>query len=69
MEYVFDFVQQFLGSAEAECRNHDGALVRQCSIDGSFKALLALHAVRVQAVAVGAFEYQDVGTLRRLDAA
>lgn len=63
VEDVFQLVEQLLCSAQAECWDEDGALVRKGAVDGGFQALLALAAVWVQAVAVGTFEHQDVGAL------
>lgn len=60
VEDVFQLVEQLLCSAQAECWDEDGALVRKGAVDGGFQALLALAAVWVQAVAVGTFEHQDV---------
>lgn len=65
VEDVFDFVEQLLGATGTECRNQDGAMVSQRLIDRLFEALLAVGTVFMQAVAVGAFQHQDVGSLRR----
>ena len=66
MNQVFEFVEQFLGAADAERRDEDGALVFQCVVDRGLQAHLASAAVFVHAVAVGAFEDEDVGVLRRV---
>ncbi|MCY1295848.1 hypothetical protein D9M70_452080 [compost metagenome] len=58
---VFQFVEQFLGAADAEGGDQHGAVVGQCLLDDGLQALLARAAVVVQAVAVGAFQHQGVG--------
>lgn len=69
MEDVFDLVEQLLGAAEAEGGDEDGAVVGQGAVDDGFEALLAVAAVAVETVAVGAFQDEDVGALRGLDRA
>ncbi|MNO81025.1 hypothetical protein D3C76_722500 [compost metagenome] len=64
MQYVLELVEQFLGAAQAECRDEDGALVCQGTIDGIFQTLPAVAAMRMQAVTIGAFQHQYVSTLR-----
>lgn len=65
MEDVFDFVEQFLGTAGTECRNEEGAMVSQGLICCLLEPLLAVSVVFMQAVAVGTFQHQDVGALWR----
>lgn len=65
MEDVFDFVEQFLGTAGTECRNEEGAMVSQGLICCLLEPLLAVSVVFMQAVAVGNFQHQDVGALWR----
>ena len=60
---VFDFVQQFLGTADTERGDKHTAAVLQCALDGLAQGFGALFAVFVDAVAVGAFYYQFVATL------
>lgn len=60
---VFELVEQFLGAADAERGDQHGALVFQGLFDNGFESLAAGAAVFVEAVAVGAFEHQDVGAL------
>lgn len=66
MNDVFQLVEQLLGAADAEGRDQHGALVAQGVLDDGFEALAAAGAVFVQAVAVGAFEHQDVCPFGRL---
>ncbi|MNP00718.1 hypothetical protein D3C76_925130 [compost metagenome] len=66
MKNVFEFVQQLLGAAEAERRNEQCALVSQGAVDGRFQSLMTVACRRVQAVAVGAFQYQYIGPFRGL---
>ncbi len=65
MNDVFQFVEQFLGAADAEGRDQYRAAVGQGMLDDVFQALPAGTAVFVQAVAVGAFDHQDVRAVRR----
>lgn len=58
---VFELVEQFLGAADAEGGDQHGAAVGQGMFDDLLQALAAGAAVLVQAVAVGAFQHQDVG--------
>ncbi len=58
---VFEFVEQFLGAADAEGGDQHGAVVGQGLLDDGFEALFACAAVFMKTVAVGAFEHQDVG--------
>lgn len=60
------FVQQFLGPADAESRDHDGAAVLQRMLDGGLQAQAAHTTVFMVAVAVGALQHHGVRTLRRL---
>lgn len=64
MDDVFQLVEQFLGAADAEGGYQHGAVVGQSVFDDLLQALAAGAAVFVQAVAVGAFQHQNVGTLR-----
>lgn len=66
MNYVFEFVEQLLGAANAEGGDQDGAVVSQGLFEDGFEALAAGLAVFMQAVALGAFKHQDNGALRRL---
>jgi hypothetical protein len=60
---LFQLVQQFLSTANAEGRNQYGALILQRMFDDGFEALTAIGTVLVQAVAVGAFKHEDIGSL------
>ena len=55
VEDVFELEQQLLSAAQAERWNQDGAMVLQGAIDHLLQLLLAIAAIRVQAVTVGAF--------------
>jgi hypothetical protein len=57
----FQFVQQFLGAADAERRDHDRAPVVQRAIDQRPQPLAPVAATVVAAVAIGAFQHQDIG--------
>ena len=63
---VFQLVEQFLGSPDAEGGDQHAATVPQGPLDRRLETLAAGAAVVVQAVAVGAFEHQDVGPVGRL---
>ena len=56
-------VQQLLSAANAEGRNQYGALILQRMFDDGFETLTAAGTVLVQAVAVGAFKHEDIGSL------
>ena len=62
----FQLVEQFLRTAHAEGGQYYGAAVFQRAIDGGFQAVATVAPVFMQAVAVGAFEYQGVGAVWRL---
>lgn len=49
MQDVFDFVEQFLGTAGTECRNEEGAMVSQGLICCLLEPLLAVSVVFMQA--------------------
>jgi len=61
---LFEFVEQFLGAADAKCGNEDGAMAFEGLLDDGFESLSAVLPVFMKAVAVGAFQHQDVGALR-----
>ncbi len=63
VDQAFEFVQQFLRAADAEGRDHDRAAVAQGVLDGGLEALDSGLAAFVAAVAVGAFQHDDVGSL------
>lgn len=65
MDDFFQLVEQLLRAAEAERGNQYRAFVLQGVLDNGLEALPALGAVFVQAVAVGAFQHEDVGALGR----
>jgi hypothetical protein len=60
---VFEFVEQLLRTADAERWDDDSAAVFQGVFDGGLEAFLAGGAVFVDAIAVGAFEDEDVRAL------
>lgn len=65
---VEDFLQleqQLLRSADTERRNEHRALVGQRPLDGSLQPLAAVRAILVAAVAIGAFENQQIGAFGR----
>jgi hypothetical protein len=58
---LFEFVEQFLGAADAEGRDEQAALVAEGVFAERLQALPAILAAFVAAVAVGAFQHDDVG--------
>jgi hypothetical protein len=62
---LFQFVEQFLGAADAEGRDEQAALVAEAAFAEGLQALPAILAAFVGAVAVGAFEDDDVGAVGR----
>jgi hypothetical protein len=64
---LFEFVQQFLGAADAEGRDeHRAALVAEGVFADRLQPLPAIRRLLVAAVAVGALQHDDVGGIRRL---
>lgn len=63
---VFQFVQQFLRTADAECGDEHRTVVFQCLGDDRLQALAASAPVLVQAIAIGAFQHHDVCPIGRL---
>lgn len=66
LDDVFQLVEQFLGAADAECRDQYGALITQRLLDDGFETLPTALAVFMEAVAIGAFEHEDIGAFGRL---
>jgi hypothetical protein len=58
---LFQFVEQFLRAADAEGRDEQAALVAEGVFAQRLQALAAVLAAFVAAVAVGAFQHDDVG--------
>ena len=65
VEDLLQLEQQLLRSADTERRNEHRALVGQSPLDGSLQPLAAVRAILVAAVAIGAFENQQIGALGR----
>lgn len=65
MDDVFQLVEQLLRSADAEGWNEHRAVVGQGMFDNLLQALTSGAAIFMQAVTVGTFQYQDVGTAWR----
>ncbi len=63
-EDLLQFVEQFLGSADAERRNEHAALVGQRTFDRGLQALAPVGAIFVAAIAIGTLQHQQVGPLR-----
>lgn len=66
MNDFFQFVKQLLSATDAERWDQNGALILESVFDNGFQALPAAGAVFIQAVAVGAFQHQDVCPFGRL---
>jgi hypothetical protein len=62
---LFEFVEQFLRAADAEGGDEQAALVAESVFADRLQALPAVLAAFVGAVAVGAFEDDDVGAVGR----
>lgn len=63
VEDVLQLVEQFLGTADAEGRDQDGALVLQGAGQYPLQPLLAFLSVFVVAIPVGAFDHQGVAAV------
>lgn len=66
MNDVFQFVEQFLGTPDAESGDQHRALVTQRLFKQALQALATLPAIFVQAIAIGAFDDQGIGFVGRL---
>ncbi len=63
---VFEFVQQLLGAADAEGRDQQRAAIAEGVLAQGLQALATVFAAFVHAVAIGAFDDDDIGRQRRL---
>jgi len=66
VNYIFYFVEKFLGSADAEGWNQDDAAILECEFYHFLRLCLAEFAVFVKTVTVGAFKDHQVGSIGRL---
>ena len=60
MEDVLEFVQQFLGAANAEGGDDDRPAVFECALDHGAQALTAVATVFMHAITIGALHDHDV---------
>lgn len=63
VEDILQLVQQFLGAADAEGRDQDGALILQGAGQYPLQPLLTFLSVFVVAIPVGAFDHQGVAAV------
>ena len=63
MHDAFEFIEQLLGTANAEGRHDHGTAIGQRLFQHLLQAGTPGGAIFVQAVAVGAFQYQQIGAL------